>query len=54
MKHEEDVDAAMGNIEKIWGATSDQTLAIQANQVTDGGEPTTAIDVLCFQMESVR
>ena len=48
------MDVAMGNIEKIWGAISDQMLAIQANQVTDSGEFTTVIDVLCCQMESVH
>ena len=50
----EGVNITMGNIEKIWGAILDQTLAIQTNQVTDRGEFATAINVLCRQMESVR
>lgn len=42
---------AMGNIERIWGAVLDQTLALQINQATNKGEFITVIDVLCCQME---
>ena len=54
MQHVEDINVAMGNIEKIWGAMLDQTLALQTNQATDKGEFVAVINVLCRQMESVH
>ena len=44
----------MGNIERIWSAMSDQTLALQINQATNKGEFIAVINVLHRQMESVH